>query len=1339
MDLRKRSSQEEVSSSPSKVKRVISQGARDCSSKQFWRPWEEATTSREAYKKWFCPLCKIQFKKNDLLSEHMYRVHGDSQSKQRGQGFSHIKLKLKTTSHQKALVKYEYEQGEEEIDDLRVYMDLLYGPSFDVVKGEKKSRGGMKIWTSIRVLFEKQVEGQDKPDQIRRAFTSFPHRILDMNFFANIWDSMEEHFDEQIKMFTCLKSGWKVKNIYDYNLLIGTYKPLFGSSYIPLPDELSSKRGCILNINNSKESLDNDHQKCFLWSVLAHPEIGGIPKSRVQYRKDKLVESYKTPETLSKVNDIGIKYPMTTNQIKRFEKQNPNIGFCIISYDMDADLPENNELSKKSKRYKLIKLRSNLLYSTEEERPIIVDLILLMHNGRYHFALIKNLSHFLAYPSCSQKRFFCRTCLQGYQTQNTYKTHVKYCADKRLQMTTFPEVDDVLYFNQYRRELKVPYVLYCDFEALLPKLDFCENEYGSTNVQRHVCDGYGIVCVDFNGNRVPEFSKYYRVQEDDIDVAALFIKDVVEINKKIQKEIDKYQENAASVLKQLLQDPEVKQKLDIQRAEGECSMCHRKFNTDDKIHTHHTHFPPFEISLTHEKCNMTAQVERFLPVFFHNLGSYDVHFIVKCLSTLKTDGVVYKVDAVPKSSEKFLTLTINNDIRFLDSFQFTMASLEKLVETMSLDPNADFKIVKQEFAKEIKEGGDFNLLLKKGLYPYARMTAVKDFELTSLPPIEDFYNDLSESPCKLKDYEHAEKVWQSFTIKNMGEYHDLYMRLDTALLADVMESMRRIMKEAYSLDLPHYFSIPMLSWDALLKKSGVVLDYITDPDMYLFAESAIRGGYVSVGSVRSCEANNPFMNPDLKMNPQELYDYLILWDCVNLYGRAMCESVPCSDYQWLARTNPTEYKELKDNPHQFLQNLDVDGEYGYLIECDLIIEEKFHDKFNDYPPAPHSRGVDYMELCAAHQHRQLDELSINPGQLKNLKLVADLHNKNGYIAHSSVLKVYQEIGVKITNIGKVLKFKQSKWMKIFIDFNSAKRREAKTDFEKDFWKLLSNSAFGKTMEDKRDRQNVIFILSKEQLIKYLKKPTVSRLITIDENCTIALMKRATVKLDKMILCGASILDIAKSFMYNFHYNYIQKYYGDRASLVYTDTDGILYNIKSNNVYQDCLDNKAWFDLSVYEPNHPIFGSYHDSSNKKVPGKFKDEYALSIITHVVALKPKLYGLRRITLSTRDGDFDRDSKTQEPVFKAIECLKAKGLTKASVKNHLPLAEYKKALEENFQSYVTMTTIKSSAHEIHTEKWRKKALNGLDTKRYCVNKVHTLALGHKDIPLNLKVYKS
>jgi len=122
------------------------------------------------------------------------------------------------------------------------------------------------------------------------------------------------------------------------------------------------------------------------------------------------------------------------------------------------------------------------------------------------------------------------------------------------------------------------------------------------------------------------------------------------------------------------------------------------------------------------------------------------------------------------------------------------------------------------------------------------MKTLNDFQRTQLPPITDFYNDLSEEPLSPDVYDHAQKVWREFKIQNMGEWHDLYVRLDAALLADVVENTRKIMMESYGNDLAHYFSLPQMAWDAVLKISGVQLELIKDPTMHCWVESAIRGG-----------------------------------------------------------------------------------------------------------------------------------------------------------------------------------------------------------------------------------------------------------------------------------------------------------------------------------------------------------------------------------------------------------------------------------------------------------------------------------------------------------------
>ena len=155
------------------------------------------------------------------------------------------------------------------------------------------------------------------------------------------------------------------------------------------------------------------------------------------------------------------------------------------------------------------------------------------------------------------------------------------------------------------------------------------------------------------------------------------------------------------------------------------------------------------------------------------------------------------------------------------------------------------------------------------------MDSVSKFEETSLPPIECFYSSLTESAISQDDYEHAQKVFSDFQCHNLGEYHDLYLKSDVLLLADVFENVRNICLEYYQLDPAHFYTSPGLAWQACLKMTGVELELLTDPDMYLFVEEGLRGG-ISMITHRFARANNPYVEG---YNPHE--DLLIF----NLFGR----------------------------------------------------------------------------------------------------------------------------------------------------------------------------------------------------------------------------------------------------------------------------------------------------------------------------------------------------------------------------------------------------------------------------------------------------------------------
>ena len=167
---------------------------------------------------------------------------------------------------------------------------------------------------------------------------------------------------------------------------------------------------------------------------------------------------------------------------------------------------------------------------------------------------------------------------------------------------------------------------------------------------------------------------------------------------------------------------------------------------------------------------------------------------------------------------------------------------------------------------------------KKGIYPYDYMDCFEKFDQTKLPSKNQFYSILNNENIRDEEYEHAKNVWKTFNIKTMGEYHDLYLKSDVLLLADVFESFRKTCLQYYKLDPCHYFTTPGLSWDAMLKMTNIKLELMTDTDMFQFIEKGVRGG-VSYIANRHGKANNKYMKNTMRRRPQRISCILTLIIC----------------------------------------------------------------------------------------------------------------------------------------------------------------------------------------------------------------------------------------------------------------------------------------------------------------------------------------------------------------------------------------------------------------------------------------------------------------------------
>ena len=252
---------------------------------------------------------------------------------------------------------------------------------------------------------------------------------------------------------------------------------------------------------------------------------------------------------------------------------------------------------------------------------------------------------------------------------------------------------------------------------------------------------------------------------------------------------------------------------------------------------------------------------------------------------------------------------------------------------------------------------------------------------------------------------------------------------------------------------------------------------------------------------------------------------------------------------------------------------------------------------------------------------------------------------------------------------------------------------------------MNNSVFGKTIENIRKRQNIELVDNRKKAAKLSNKPNFDRATIFDKNLIAVHMKKTEVYFNKPVYVGQAILDLSKTLMFNFHYNYIKEKYGNKAELLFTDTDSLIYHIHTDDFYQDISDDiRTKFDTSDYPPNHE--SGILTGVNKKVIGMFKDEVAGKQITHFIGLRPKLYSFK----------IEEDK----------EVKKCKGIKKNVIKKKLDFRLDVQCLFSGEKEMRKMKIIKSEKHDIYSKEVNKIALSNEDDKRKVLNdKIKTLAL--------------
>ena len=333
------------------------------------------------------------------------------------------------------------------------------------------------------------------------------------------------------------------------------------------------------------------------------------------------------------------------------------------------------------------------------------------------------------------------------------------------------------------------------------------------------------------------------------------------------------------------------------------------------------------------------------------------------------------------------------------------------------------------------------------------------------------------------------------------------------------------------------------------------------------------------------KANNKYMK-DYDKNKES--SYIQYWDVNNLYGWAMLQKLPVNNFEWIKDTS--QFNE------DFIKNYNEESDEGYFLEVDVQYLEKLHELHNDLPFLPERMKIEKVE-----------------------KLVANLHDKTEYVINIRILKQALNHRLVLKKVHRVIKFNQNAWLKPYIDMNTDLRKKAKTDFEKDFFKLMNNAVFGKTMENVRKHRDIKLVTTERRRNYLVSEPNYQTKKFFTENLLAIEMKKTEILINKPVCLELSILELSKILMYEFWYDYVKPKYGENAKLCYMDTDSFIVHVKTDDIYKYIpKDVRKRFDTSNNEVYRPL---PKEKNKKNMTGLMKHELGGQILKKKCWIKSK----------------------------------------------------------------------------------------------------------------------
>lgn len=1247
-------------------------------------------------------------------------------------------------------------------EDSRRLLDIK-NALFRFLKKQVKNLGSVKI--EIEAWYASFNEDEARQKELDEKFTA--QRKVSLKAIRLMGSSFEQDFEGFWELFfrDVLHPPEEYKTPKDIlsNLYLTIYKhrPLKGGhAKHPIPKELAGKKALIC--------MQNDDDECHKWCLLRERYPKPTNRGRCGDLKAIITASKCDPE-VKVPNYEGLEFPLRVCDMAKFEEKNPEWPVCVYSYDvydtMDTE-EADEEADEESDGVVPKDLGFDCLYISRIDPTRATKLLLIDE----HYYLITNMSALMSSSLTKHngKIHFCYCCLMKFYDEKSLGDHMKFCLTRdrskpyvhmrmpkvehkevygRFGTVYHVEIDHrVIKFKHAARTMRHPVVIYYDFESLLAKNQDVRDCNGAKRDFHtvHVMSCYSIYVVSQNDAKVKSRVITYAGPA----AGAEFIRVMRELSAEITKVLKasskiEYVKNGSSIKlpdgtrKQMVRDELLKKFVwtnpetfetviyvfeeDLPYYDSPiCCLCKDLISV--KTALHHIHFTDEIIGMACRNCNLQARKMTHIPAICHNSKGYDNHHIIRALIAQGELNDDLDISVIPMSREKYMTMKWCN-FQFIDSFQHLLAGLDTLVRNQAEQGLEKFPHLKKIYGEKLA-----GVLHEHKLdYAYTYYDCFEKFSETEQPP-ESFFNNPGGR-------ERATEIQKMVGLKTLKQYTEFYCEIDVIQLADVFEEYRTLALQTYGLDPALYFGASNMTWPAMLKQKDPkhVLMSLDDASHYEYCEGAMRGGLSQITHAHA-KANNKYMD-DFDMGKNSVY--LSYEDMNNEYGKAMTYPMPVREYKWVEDISEWSMEKILEQK----KSQDV----GFIFEVDIYLPECEHDKVVGFPLLPEHKAVDPEQLSekqliytaqGALGEAKLVKLShedmLQEG-LKNTskieKLIADLHPKKNYRIHYLMLKFALQLGYKVTKFHRALQFIQEPVLKAYVEFNTEKRKNAKSEAQKDLLKNMNCSLFGKTCMNVRKQRQMEIVRKQKRFHKIVNDVRFSGGEVWNSKTMLLEREKSAINCSHPIAIGQAVLDISKLLLYKYYYKVLRPIYGNRVKVMGMDTDSLFLRIEYEDAgkplnqradyYADMISRKEHYDLSGM-PNVLINGKQlHDDTNKKVLGKMKFESNVKTAETIKDVLPiEFCGVRSKCYSFLYAN-------QLPA-KAV----CKGIPKNIKKSKLKHEMYRECVLNGARFAETFDSFMSKNHIMYTVRQTKKALNPLNDKVHMLDDGSTLPFGHKDI---------